>query len=341
MADDGESKSENPLKDDFKIEYAKSNRSNCNSCRQKVDKDSIRIGVLTPSDKFDGEYYVWNHVACFFEKKKVDSVSKLKGFDQLRPTDQPKIKKFTGEGGGGAEKRKSDDKEETNEKEIKKKQKTEDTTPEDPDLAKIWEVRDMVADICKQAEMKEILSLNNQYEKGGKEALALKIADGVVKGAIPACPSCENFGLVFEEGEYRCHAHASEWSKCTFVTKEVERTKWANPKWWAKRKKDWEKSKKTTKEDEMDEETIFEDQRFFLLGTLSKTRAELTKLIKQGGGTVAAAKAKISDQIHYIITNEDAIKENEDIVELARKLRIPIVSSDFIEESLKAKKERR
>lgn len=42
------------LQDDFKIEYAKSNRSKCVHCKLTVEKDSIRVGILEASTKFDG-----------------------------------------------------------------------------------------------------------------------------------------------------------------------------------------------------------------------------------------------------------------------------------------------
>jgi len=106
------------LQDDFKIEYAKSNRSTCKHCRTKIEKDSLRIGILEQSDKFDGEIYVWLHVKCFFgtlppysmeflkeifhvtdKRPDVNNTAVLKGFDQLRPSDQPKIKKFTNAAG--------------------------------------------------------------------------------------------------------------------------------------------------------------------------------------------------------------------------------------------------
>jgi hypothetical protein len=58
-----------------------------------------------------GEYYTWHHASCFFDKRKdVKSSASLKGFDLLRPADQPKIKRFTGEGDASAAvKRKADD----------------------------------------------------------------------------------------------------------------------------------------------------------------------------------------------------------------------------------------
>ncbi|KAL6078683.1 Poly [ADP-ribose] polymerase 1 [Balamuthia mandrillaris] len=89
---------EGKLKDDFRIEYAKSSRSSCRHCKTKIEKDTLRIGILESASNFDGEIYVYHHVKCFFHKRPdVKSVALIKGFDTLRPADQPKIKRFTGE----------------------------------------------------------------------------------------------------------------------------------------------------------------------------------------------------------------------------------------------------
>lgn len=45
------------LKDDFMIEYAKSGRSKCNHCKAKIAQESMRIGILTIAERYDGEYY--------------------------------------------------------------------------------------------------------------------------------------------------------------------------------------------------------------------------------------------------------------------------------------------
>eukprot|EP01118_Nematostelium_gracile_P011538 TRINITY_DN410_c0_g2_i2.p1 TRINITY_DN410_c0_g2~~TRINITY_DN410_c0_g2_i2.p1 ORF type:complete len:229 (+),score=82.45 TRINITY_DN410_c0_g2_i2:35-721(+) len=215
---DGE---KNVLGDDFRVEYAKSNRSSCRACKQKIEKDSVRFGIKEVSDKFDGEIDTWHHAACFFKKKPGTKVSQLKGFSTLRPNDQPKIKKFCGEETGEKRKAKEEDEEDEDEKKPKKKQKKgekeEKKEEVDPDAKKIWEMRDLVIGFCTTKDMKEILDLNKQYSKGGKEDLALRIADGIVKGALPQCPECKNGALSFSEGKYKCKHHATEWSRCTYA----------------------------------------------------------------------------------------------------------------------------
>ena len=39
----------------FTIEYAKSGRSTCKKCKEKIAQDSLRIGKMVPSPHFDGE----------------------------------------------------------------------------------------------------------------------------------------------------------------------------------------------------------------------------------------------------------------------------------------------
>ena len=50
----------------YKVEYAKSNRSKCVECKEQIDKETVRVGKLERSDKFDGEFYCWRHPDCFF-----------------------------------------------------------------------------------------------------------------------------------------------------------------------------------------------------------------------------------------------------------------------------------
>lgn len=49
-------------------EYAKSNRSACKKCKQKLDKGELRIGVVFT--KGDAEMTSWYHPACMPQPKK-------------------------------------------------------------------------------------------------------------------------------------------------------------------------------------------------------------------------------------------------------------------------------
>ena len=46
----------------LKIEAARSGRSRCRTCRRKIDKDKLRLGVLLEGPYGTG--YIWHHLTC-------------------------------------------------------------------------------------------------------------------------------------------------------------------------------------------------------------------------------------------------------------------------------------
>jgi poly [ADP-ribose] polymerase len=83
-SDSGNSRVLFPLQPEkgFVVEYAKSSRSGCKGCKQKIDKDVLRLGKMIPSPHFDGWTPNWHHVGCFFKKKiKIhEGISDIAGF---------------------------------------------------------------------------------------------------------------------------------------------------------------------------------------------------------------------------------------------------------------------
>ncbi|XP_055949257.1 poly [ADP-ribose] polymerase 1-like isoform X2 [Argiope bruennichi] len=77
----------------FRAEYAITGRSSCKKCKQKIEKNSLRIAVMVQSQTFDGYLALWYHWECFFMvKKRLHSISQIANFDNLRLEDQEKIK---------------------------------------------------------------------------------------------------------------------------------------------------------------------------------------------------------------------------------------------------------
>ena len=82
----------------FKTDYAASNRSKCNRCRQPIDQQELRIGPMVQSDKGDFKYPQWHHFACFedgwMKKHQGELVDALQvaGIDRLKFEDQKRIK---------------------------------------------------------------------------------------------------------------------------------------------------------------------------------------------------------------------------------------------------------
>lgn len=55
-------------------------------------------------------------------------------------------------------------------------------------------------------------------------------ADGMMFGPLACCPICSGC-IRFSGGMYRCHGYVSEWSKCSYTTREPKRRreKWKVP----------------------------------------------------------------------------------------------------------------
>ncbi|HED66732.1 MAG TPA: hypothetical protein ENJ09_14405 [Planctomycetes bacterium] len=55
----------------YRIEKARSSRSRCRTCRRKIDKDKLRLGVLLEGPYGTG--YLWHHLTCA-AKRRADDV---------------------------------------------------------------------------------------------------------------------------------------------------------------------------------------------------------------------------------------------------------------------------
>ena len=55
----------------FKIESARSSRSKCRTCRRKIDKDVLRLGILLEGPYGTG--YLWHHLTCA-ARRRLDDV---------------------------------------------------------------------------------------------------------------------------------------------------------------------------------------------------------------------------------------------------------------------------
>ncbi|KAL5561852.1 hypothetical protein UlMin_031599 [Ulmus minor] len=79
----------------WKVEYAKSSRSSCKTCKNTIEKETLRIGKMVKATQFDGFMPMWNHAKCILNKpkKQIKSVDDVEGIESLRWEDQQKIRK--------------------------------------------------------------------------------------------------------------------------------------------------------------------------------------------------------------------------------------------------------
>ncbi|KAL0435635.1 UNVERIFIED_CONTAM: Poly [ADP-ribose] polymerase 1 [Sesamum radiatum] len=79
----------------WKAEYAKSSRSSCKTCKNPIDKETLRLGKMVQASQFDGFMPMWNHAACILRKaNQIKLVDDVEGLELLRWEDQQKIRKY-------------------------------------------------------------------------------------------------------------------------------------------------------------------------------------------------------------------------------------------------------
>ncbi|KAK7907813.1 hypothetical protein WMY93_016425 [Mugilogobius chulae] len=232
----GGAKGEKTL-NDFAVEYAKSNRSTCKGCEQKIEKDQIRVSKKTvdPEKPQLGLIDRWYHTACFVSHreelafKTEYSAAQLKGFAALRAEDQAELKKrlpaVKSEG-----KRKGDELDGVSKKqkqeEEEEKKKIEEQLKNQSQL--IWDIKDKLRKNCSTNDMKELLIANGQDVPSGESNVVDRLADGMAFGALQPCKECSG-QLVFKGDAYYCTGDISAWTKCVFKTKTPTRSDWVIP----------------------------------------------------------------------------------------------------------------
>ncbi|RDY02952.1 Poly [ADP-ribose] polymerase 1, partial [Mucuna pruriens] len=85
----------------WKAEYAKSGRSSCRTCKSPIASETLRLGKMVQSSKFDGLMPMWHHAACILKKaNQIKLVEDVENLESLRWEDQQKIRKYIESGGG-------------------------------------------------------------------------------------------------------------------------------------------------------------------------------------------------------------------------------------------------
>uniref|UniRef100_A0A8C7RKN6 Poly [ADP-ribose] polymerase n=1 Tax=Oncorhynchus mykiss TaxID=8022 RepID=A0A8C7RKN6_ONCMY len=200
----GGAKGEKTL-NDFAVEYAKSNRSTCKGCEQKIEKDQIRVSKKTidPEKPQLGLIDRWYHTACFVGRreelvfKQEYSAAQLKGFNTLRVEDKEELKRRLPA--------------------VKSKGQL------------IWGIKDKLRQFCSTNDMKELLIANGQEVPSGESNVVDSLGDCMAFGALKPCEECQG-QLVFKSDAYYCTGDLSAWTKCVFKTQLPNRKGWVIPK---------------------------------------------------------------------------------------------------------------
>eukprot|EP00929_Paragymnodinium_shiwhaense_P059006 TRINITY_DN2953_c0_g1_i1.p1 TRINITY_DN2953_c0_g1~~TRINITY_DN2953_c0_g1_i1.p1 ORF type:complete len:1014 (-),score=354.22 TRINITY_DN2953_c0_g1_i1:466-3507(-) len=325
----------------FVCEYAKSNRSGCKKCAQKIMEGSLRIGKMVASEKHDGMYPLWYHDTCFYQTGVFPrSPELMKGFSSIKPEDQEALyKNMPAEAGS-----------EGMSEEMKEQGK------------KLFEIMEVLEDLSEN-QVKEMLELNDYPIKYLGQARPKDLcADGILFGACAMCSVCTEYeskpGHILLIGEaYRCRGWISEFLRCDFKTQTPERVPWKLTD-VAKKAKGGKLAKMKMKtgtrlfikelKDDDDPDAAAPSQSDkkkppFLSLTLvvladsfdEKRKEEIENMIKANGGSV---QDQVTSAAFCVVSTKETAEGEEENgqVAVAKKQSIPGVSADFITKSVDA-----
>lgn len=365
-ADGASSKAEKTL-GDFAAEYAKSNRSTCKGCMEKIEKGQVRLSkkMLDPEKPQLGMIDRWYHPNCFVKNREElgfrpeYSASQLKGFSLLTPEDKETLKQqlpaVKGEG-----KRKGDEVDGLDEvaKKKSKKEKDKDSKLEKALKAQnelIWTVKDELKKVCSTNDLKELLIFNKQQVPSGESAILDRVADGMVFGALLPCAECSG-QLVFRSDAYYCTGDITAWTKCLVKTQTPNRKDWVTPKEF--REIAHLKKLKIKKQDRIfppeastpvvaaapppsaapapvaapvnsaPQEKPLNNMKILTLGKLSQNKEEVKATIEKLGGKVTGTANKAS----LCVSTKKEVDKMSKKMEEVRDANIRVVSEDFLQD---------
>lgn len=353
---------------DFAAEYAKSNRSTCKGCMEKIEKGQMRLSkkMLDPQKPQLGMIDRWYHPSCFVQRREElgfrpeYSAGQFKGFNLLTPEDKEALKKqlpaVKGEG-----KRKGDEVDGLDEvaKKKSKKEKDKDSKLEKALKAQnelIWTVKDELKKVCSTNDLKELLIFNKQQVPSGESAILDRVADGMVFGALLPCKECSG-QLVFKSDAYYCTGDITAWTKCLVKTQTPNRKDWVTPKEF--REIAHLKKLKVKKQDRLfppeasapvlaaaaplpeaptpaatvpmnsaPQEKPLNNMKILTLGKLSQNKEDVKATIEKLGGKVTATVNKAS----LCVSTKKELDKMSKKMEEVREANVRVVSEDFLQD---------
>uniref|UniRef100_A0A7J7RUZ9 Poly [ADP-ribose] polymerase 1 n=1 Tax=Myotis myotis TaxID=51298 RepID=A0A7J7RUZ9_MYOMY len=347
---------------DFAAEYAKSNRSTCKGCLERIDKGQVRLSkkMLDPEKPQLGMIDRWYHPECFVEHREElgfrpeYSASLLKGFSLLAPEDKEALEKQL-PGVKSEVKRKGDEVDGLDQvpkkKPKKEKDKLEKALKAQNDL--IWNTKDELKKACSTSDLKELLIFNKQQVPSGESAILDRVADGIVFGALLPCEACSG-QLVFKSDAYYCTGDITAWTKCMVRTQTPSRKEWVTPKEF--REIPYLKKLKVKKQDRIfppetsapvaaapppstasapttvnssaPPDKPLSNMKILALGKLSRNKDEVKATIEKLGGKLTGTANKAS---LCISTKKEVEKMNKKMEEV-KEGNIRVVSEDFLQD---------
>ncbi|PNF21175.1 Poly [ADP-ribose] polymerase [Cryptotermes secundus] len=337
---------------DFTVEYAKSSRSTCRGCEEKIMKDEVRVSKKdfdSEGAKMYGGQERWHHVDCFAKLRDElefwESGSCLPGIKSLKKEDQqlvknklPKVEK----------KEKSTD--ETDGPSPSKKTKSSNAAIREQSKI-MYKYRDQLKKELRKSDLQDLLEYNDQEVPVGEERMLDRLSDIMTFGALKRCDECKGGQFVFCSGVgYQCLGDLTEWTKCQNTTLEPKRKPFRVP---SELMSDHEFLKKykyvarkrivqlhapssTVKSDPSTSKPKIEragpplkNMEFVILGNTTRPKDELKKEIKKLGGKVVT---KIHDKLAAVISTPDELEKMTKKMEDVKACDIQVLPEDFLDE---------
>ncbi|CAH8596969.1 unnamed protein product [Schistosoma bovis] len=170
------------------------------------------------------------HLSCFLKSNECpEDISQLIGFRKLSTVDQDAVALAFRE--NSKENRKRPGQQTEQDSKLKKPKLNGDV--EQDELRKqnklLWSLRDKLESQVSKEALIGLLEYNKQHVPSGLSRLLDAVADAMIFGALPYCPSCKNGPLHYSNGQFKCSAMATEWVQCLYYTRTPDRRKFKIP----------------------------------------------------------------------------------------------------------------
>ncbi|KAB0391481.1 hypothetical protein E2I00_011328, partial [Balaenoptera physalus] len=300
---------------DFAAEYAKSNRSTCKGCMEKIEKEiegQVRLSkkMLDPEKPQLGMIDRWSDAAELGRQRLLTRLRQT-GWQHL----DHRFLKRKGDEVDGMEEvaKKKSRKEKDKESKLEKALKAQNNL--------IWNIKDELKKACSTNDLKELLIFNKQQVPSGESAILDRVADGMVFGALLPCEECSG-QLVFKSDAYYCTGDVTAWTKCMVKTQTPNRKDWVTPKEF--REISYLKKLKIRKQDHKP----LSNMKILTLGKLSQNKDEVKATIEKLGGKLTGTANKAS---LCISTKKEVDKMNKKMEEV-KEANVRVVSEDFLQD---------
>lgn len=333
--------------DDFLVEYAKSSRSTCITCQEKIDKGCVRLGKLdfdAETTWTNGPVPRWYHVDCFVKSQEklkfFGQVEKIKSFNELEKDDQKMLRnkvKFI-QPSEDVKKPKIESKADKEEEALLKKQSD-----------RFFALREKVNSM-KRKDIETMMEHMRQKSFFKSSAVLIDMAtDILLFGPLERCPVCKKRGNIeLRGGSYICTRMVESETRCTYETRDPPRSVPDVPDELAEKYSFFEDYeflggkrifpstfvKAVEQKEAEDNKTVVAEAPLngLSIGVITwlgsgMDRSKLEKKVTTLGGKLRTA---LDSSLFIILTNSDELAKDSAKVEVAKALEVPFATSDFL-----------